>query len=142
MATACSGDATPSASLPTTPSTTSTVPPPVTEVTTTTVAAAVTTTTTASTPAPASGPEERARAFYEAWTRGDRASAAALGEAEAVTTLFGRTWSAGDGWAFAECSGAAGSVICAWDRPSGQLLLRVESASGDKPVTVSEVRFT
>ncbi len=142
VAGACSGDSTPSASLPTAPATTSTVPPPVTEPTTTTVVVgSVTPTTVAPAPAPASSPEDRARAFYEAWTRGDRAAAATLGEAEAVATLFGRTWSAGDGWVFAECSGAAGSVICGWDSPSAQLLMRVESASGDRPVTVSEVRF-
>lgn len=126
--------------LPTVPATTSTVPAPTTEPSTTVAPAATVTTTAPSTPIPSS-PEDQARALYEAWTRNDRATAATLADADAVTMLFARTWSAGDGWSFSECSGAAGSVICAWDRVSEQLLLRVENANGALPVTVSEVRF-
>jgi hypothetical protein len=59
-----------------------------------------------------------------------------------VADLFARRWQAGDGWSFAECTGAAGSLICTWQRPAGQqLLFRVRNMTGGLPVTVSEVRF-
>ena len=82
-------------------------------------------------------PEAAARSLYEAWTRGDRTAAARVAQPAAVTTLFGRAWQAGDGWAFSECTGAAGSFICTWGRPGGQVLFRVQSM----PVSVAEVRF-
>jgi len=139
LAGACSSGSDDSgASLGTIASTTTTVP----ATTTSSTAVASTVTTGPAPPAPApANPEDQARALYEAWTRRDRAAAATLAEPGAVTTLFGRAWSAGDGWVFTECSGAAGSIICGWESPSGQLLLRVQGAAGDSPVTVSEVRF-
>lgn len=97
-------------------------------------------TTVTSRPATTAGisPESAAKALYEAWTKGDRAAAARVAEAAAVTALFGRTWQAGEGWTFSECTGAAGSTICTWARPGGQqVLLRVQNA----PVTVADVRF-
>lgn len=96
--------------------------------------------TVTSRPATTAGlsPEGAAKSFYEAWTRGDRAAAARVAQPAAVTTLFARTWQAGDGWAFSECTGAAGSFICTWARPGGQqVLFRVQNA----PATVAEVRF-
>lgn len=94
------------------------------------------------TTAAAASPEAHARALYRAWTAGDRAGAEQVADAEAVSALFARRWSAGDGWTFLECSGAAGSVICAWERPTGQqLLMRVRNATGGLPVAVAEVRF-
>ena len=96
--------------------------------------------TVTSRPATTAGlsPEAAARSFYEAWTRGDRAAAAGVAQPAAVTTLFARTWQAADGWAFSECTGAAGSLICTWARPGGQqVLFRVQNA----PSTVAEVRF-
>ena len=83
-------------------------------------------------------PESAAKSLFEAWTKGDRAAAATVAQPAAVTTLFGRTWRASDGWAFSECTGAAGSLICTWARPSGQqVLFRVQNAPG----RVAEVRF-
>jgi len=88
----------------------------------------------------ASSPESFAEALYAAWRRGDRAAAALVAEPQAVADLFSRRWLESDGWAFAECTGATGSIICAWRRPAGQqLLLRVQAAG--RPPTVSEVRF-
>jgi len=97
------------------------------------------TTVTARPPTTASpSPEAAARSLYDAWTRGDRAAAGRVAEPAAVTTLFGRTWQAGDGWAFSECTGAAGSSICTWSRAgSQQVLMRV----GNAPASVTEVRF-
>ena len=83
-------------------------------------------------------PESAARSLYDAWSRGDRTAAARVAQPAAVTTLFARAWQASDGWAFSECTGAAGSFICTWGRPSGQqVLFRVQSM----PVSVAEVRF-
>ena len=96
--------------------------------------------TVTSRPATTAGlsPESAAKAFYEAWTKGDRAAAARVAEPAAITTLFARAWQASDNWAFSECTGAAGSLICTWARPGGQqVLFRVQNA----PATVAEVRF-
>ncbi len=96
--------------------------------------------TATSRPATTTGitPETAAKSLYEAWTKGDRTAAARVAQPAAVTALFARTWQAGDGWAFSECSGAAGSSICAWARLSGQqVLFRVQNS----PATVAEVRF-
>ena len=106
---------------------------------TTTVAPATTVTSRPATTSPALSPETSAKALYDAWTRGDRAAAETVAQPEAVTTLFTRRWQATDGWAFAECSGAAGSTICAWQRPGGQLMLRVQNATSGR--AVAEVRF-
>ena len=103
--------------------------------TTTTLVASVT-----SRPATTAGitPEIAAKSFFEAWTKGDRAAAARVAEPAAITTLFARAWQASDNWAFSECTGAAGSLICTWARPGGQqVLFRVQNA----PATVAEVRF-
>lgn len=115
-------------------------PPSTSTSTSSTTAAPATTvasrpTTTAANPSP----EAQARTLFEAWTAGDRAAAGRVARPEAVAALFARPWQAADGWAFAECSGAAGSVICAWRRPAGQqLLLKVQTPTGG---TVSEVQF-
>ena len=114
--------------------TTSTASPSSTTVATTTTTAARPTTT-----APVSSPEGHARALYAAWASGDRAAAQTVAAPDAAATLFARPWQESDGWTFSECSGAAGSVICTWQRPGGQqLLFRVQNV---QPVTVSEVRF-
>jgi hypothetical protein len=106
---------------------------------TTTVVPATTVTSRATTTLPALSPEASAKALYDAWARGDRAAAETVAQPEAVATLFARRWQAADGWAFAECSGAAGSTICAWQRPGGQLMLRVQNAAAGR--AVAEVRF-
>ena len=129
------------------PATTTQPPAPITPSTSTssTTITVVTTTAAPSRPATtapaASSPEGHAKALYEAWTRGDRAAAETVAEPEAVAALFARPWQAGDGWSFSECSGAAGSIICTWERPSGRLLFRVQNVTGGVPVTVSDVRF-
>jgi len=102
---------------------------------------AATTTTTTATPVPASTPEDQAKAFYTAWSKGDREAAATLGEPAAVAAIFAHPWSAGDGWAFSECSGAAGSEICSWQGSSQELKLLVRGSTGGLPVTVVDVRF-
>ena len=96
--------------------------------------------TVTSRPATTAGvsPESAAKSLYDAWTKGDRAAAANVAQPAAVTALFARPWGAGDGWAFSECTGAAGSFVCTWARPGGQqVLFRVQNA----PATVAEVRF-
>ena len=106
---------------------------------TTVVAPTTVTTRPTGTSVPATS-ESYAEALYAAWTKGDRAAAEKVAQPQAVTDLFARAWQANDGWSFAECSGAAGSIICTWRRPSGQqLLVRVQT--GGRSVAVSEVRF-
>jgi len=139
MATACSGGST-KRSLPTVttrPATTTTSSVPVS--TSTTVAATTTSVTTP--PISASTPEDQAKAFFEAWSKGDRAAAAALGEPAAVAAIFARPWSAGEGWSFSECSGAAGSEICRWQGSSQEVQFLVRGSTGGLPVTVVDVRF-
>jgi len=128
-----------SATIPTTStvaSSTSSSSPPTTRAASTTAATSRPTTTP-----PASSPEGYAKTLYEAWARGDRPAAERVAQPQAVADLFARPWQASDGWAFAECSGAAGSVICTWQRPAGQLLVRVRNLTGGLPVTVTDVRF-
>jgi len=108
---------------------------------TTSTALAPATTAVSTPPVTASTPEEQAKAFYEAWSKGDRAKASALGEPAAVAAIFARPWSAGDGWSFSECSGAAGSEICTWQGGSQELKLLVRGDSGGLSVTVVDVRF-
>jgi hypothetical protein len=106
---------------------------------------AVPSTTVASRPTttpPAASPEGTARALFDAWTRDDRAAAQRVAQPAAVDALFARRWQAADAWSFSECSGAAGSLICTWQRPAGQqVLFRVPNVTGGGPVTVAEVRF-
>lgn len=124
------------ATIPTTLAASTTSPAPTTVAPSTTVTARATTTT------PAASPEAFAKTLYEAWKNGDRAAAAKVAQPAAVDTLFARPWRAADGWAFSECNGAAGSVICTWKQPGGQqLLMRVQNVTGGLPVTVLEVRF-
>lgn len=108
----------------------------------TSTVASTTTTIVASRPtatSPALSPEGHAKALYEAWTKGDRAAAEKVAQPEAVAALFARVWQPGDGWAFVECGGAAGSTICTWQRTGGQLALRVQNATIGR--AVAEVRF-
>ncbi|MDQ4071193.1 MAG: hypothetical protein M3203_17250, partial [Actinomycetota bacterium] len=106
---------------------------------TTTLAPSTTSTSRPATTAPAATPESSAQALYTAWTRGDRAGAERVAEPEAVSALFSRQWQTSDGWSFTECAGAAGSIICTWERPAGQqLLMRVPNPTGGSPIIVSE----
>lgn len=109
----------PTSSSPTTVSPSTTSPPPSAA---TTVAAS---------------PEDAARALYDAWARADATAAARSAQPAAVSVLFARPWQAGDGWSFAGCNGAAGSLICTWQAGSQELLMRVLNAPG----RVAEVRF-
>ncbi len=140
LASSCSSgpDTKKAAVVPTTVATTAAPPP------TSTTTAVVTTASGPSRPtttALASSPEGHAQTLYAAWARGDRAAAAAVAQPQAVDALFARPWRESDGWTFAECSGAAGSVICTWQGRSGQLLFRVQNVTGGVPVAVSDVRF-
>lgn len=127
---------------PTTAPVTVTSSPPPSSTSPTTVAAATTTAPRATTTTAAPSPEAFAKALYDAWSKADRAAAAKVAEPAAVTAIFAQTWQAADGWSFVDCTGAAGSVICTWQRPAGQqLLMRVQNSTGGGPVTVAEVRF-
>lgn len=110
--------------------------------TTTTVAPTTSVTTASTTTSPAASPEGHARALFAAWAAADRAAAAQVAQPQAVTALFARQWQAADGWSFVACTGAAGSIICTWQRANGsQVLFRVQNITGGQPVTVTDVRF-
>lgn len=115
-----------------------TTAPPATAATAPTSDPPATTLTTFRSPAAPAPAENAAQALYDAWTRADRAAAGAVAQPAAVAALFARPWQAGDGWAPAGCTGAAGSLVCTWQRPGDQqVLMRVANA----PATVAEVRF-
>lgn len=139
MLAACSGgdgERTSSSSVTAAPPATSAPGP--TWSTTTTIAPTTSLTTRPPATASSSSPEAAAKALYQAWATGDRTAAARVAQPAAVTVLFGRAWQATDGWAFSECTGAAGSLVCAWARTGGQqLMMRVQNA----PASVAEVRF-
>jgi len=145
IASSCSGGSddrtTSRAAVPT--STTSTTPAPSSSssTTTTTGAAGPAATSGPTTTSPASSPEGHAKALFDAWTRGDRAAAEKVGAPQAVAALFARPWQPEDAWSFVGCTGAAGSTICTWQRPAGQLMFRVQNVTGGVPVMVSDVRF-
>lgn len=123
------------------PTTTAEAPTTSTSSTSSSTTVAPTTTAAArpSTTSAAPSPESRARTLFDAWAAGDQAAAGRVAEPEAVAALFARQWQAADGWNFAGCSGAAGTVICTWQRPAGQqLLFRIQNVTGG---TVAEVRF-
>ena len=138
----CSNGSDDEASLPTVTTVVETTTSSTTSSSSTTTSTSTTVAPRPTTTPPAASPEGTARALFEAWTRDDRAAAQRVAQQEAVTTLFARRWQAADGWSFSECSGAAGSLICTWQRSGGQqLLFRVPSAAGGGGVTVAEVRF-
>ena len=58
----------------------------------------------------ATTPEDQAKAFYEAWKKGDRAAAAALGQPAAVAAIFARPWSPADGSLRSARTSGAGSA--------------------------------
>jgi len=115
--------------------TTTTLPP------TTSTTVATTTTSVTTSPSAQPTPEAQAKAFYDAWAKGDRAAAASLGQPVAVAAIFAHPWSAGDGWAFFECTGAAGSAICSWQGSPGRLSMLVRGATGGLAVSVIDVKF-
>ena len=84
---------------------------------------------------------EAAEAVYTAWTHADQAAAGKNATPSAVAALFARTWSAGDGWVFTDCQGAAGHVFCTWTRPGGKLVLRANNNTGAPFFFVDEVSF-
>lgn len=86
-------------------------------------------------------PEALATGLFDAWRRGDRASANAIAEAAAVDLLFGRTWRQTDGWIYDGCEGAAGSTFCTWHTTAGRLIIRVRNPGAGPPMRAIEVRF-
>ncbi len=82
-----------------------------------------------------------AQRLYRAWRKSDKKIAERIAEAEAVNTLFARTWRKSDQWHSTSCEGAAGSVYCTWERPSEKLIIRYKNDPTHPGKRVSEVRF-
>jgi hypothetical protein len=85
---------------------------------------------------------EAAQAVFRAWTRNDPAAARRDAAPRALVGLFARSWSASDGWTFAGCEGAAGSVYCSWRGPGAELVLRSNNNVGAPFYFVEEATFT
>ena len=84
-------------------------------------------------------PQGFATALLAAWAAGDRAAAGAVATPEAVEETFALT---SQSWTLAECGGAAGSTICRYTSPAGELQVQVRNLTGGLPMTVTSVRFT
>ncbi len=82
-----------------------------------------------------------AQRLYRAWRKNDKKIAERVAEAEAVNTLFARTWRRSDNWRSTSCEGAAGSVYCTWERSSEKLIIRYKNDPTHPGKRVSEVRF-
>ncbi len=82
-----------------------------------------------------------AQRLYRAWRKNDKKVAGRVAQAEAVNTLFARTWRKSDNWKSTSCEGAAGSVSCTWERPSEKLVIRYKNDPTAPGKRVSEVRF-
>ena len=103
---------------------------------------------TMSTPPPAKdplvipdNPQAYGQAFVTAWVGRDRARAARLGTATAVTTAFASTTRTAP--AFRTCDGAAGSSYCTWQGDEYTMTVRVlnERSSQRQDQAVIEVTF-
>jgi hypothetical protein len=82
-----------------------------------------------------------AQRLYRAWRKNDKKVAERVAGTEAVNTLFARTWRRSDNWRSTSCEGAAGSVVCTWERPSEKLIIRYKNDPTRPGKRVSEVRF-
>lgn len=104
------------------------------------------TTTTTTTTAP-TNPEQFAKALYADWQAGDRTAAATVASPEAVNQMFEFDYqplqtNAGptDPYAFQNCEGAAGSIICTWrGQDDAQIVMTVRNTTGGLPVLVVNV---
>ncbi len=77
--------------------------------------------------AAASSAEEVARAAFTAWRTGDDATLRSLATPEAADAAIAARAVGGDGWSFARCDGAAGSLYCTWTRGAQVLTERVSN---------------
>lgn len=94
-------------------------------------------------------PEAYAKAFYADWKAGDRAAAAQIASADAVSQMFQYPYgpiptNSGpeDPYLFQNCQGAAGSVICTWTGQDQALNILVRNVTGGLPVQVESVQRT
>jgi len=87
--------------------------------------------------APCDVPAPPAGSLFDAWKANDLAAANAVATPGAVAQLFGQPYSAGSGWMFVKCDGAAGSTYCTWvDKVENRLQLRINNMTNK----VSEVQ--
>ncbi len=86
-------------------------------------------------------PKAYGQAFVNAWVDRDRAGAARLGSASAVTTAFASTVTSGP--VFRSCERAAGSSYCTWVGDEYTMTVRVlnEMAAQGQEHAVTEVQF-
>lgn len=81
------------------------------------------------------------QSVFHAWSSNDQVAASHNATAAALSTLFGRPWSAADGWTFANCGAAAGSVYCTWNRAGGSLAIGGPDPGGGLYIYAENVTF-
>ncbi|MGB6985573.1 MAG: peptidoglycan-binding protein [Candidatus Aquilonibacter sp.] len=79
---------------------------------------------------------------FQAWSTNDQLTASYNATPVSLSTLFGRPWSATDGWTFDTCSGAAGHIYCTWKRAGGSLVIGGPDPGGGLYIYVDSVTFS
>lgn len=91
----------------------------------------------------ATDPQAAATDVFTAWEASNRDRAGKNATPTAVNALFAHSFSAGDGWSFEGCQGAAGHTFCSWKRTSGhELRLGVINAVEGPYYVTDQAQFT
>lgn len=81
------------------------------------------------------------QSVFDAWSNNEQISASYNATPTALGTLFGRPWSAADGWTFGSCEGALGHIYCTWNRTGGSLVIGGPDPGGGLYIYVDSVTF-
>jgi murein L,D-transpeptidase YcbB/YkuD len=87
--------------------------------------------------------QNAAKDVFSAWEAHNRDQAALNATPEAVSQIFARTFSPGDGWSFEGAEGGLGTIYSTWKRSNGHLLtIGVTNAVDGPYFAAHEVQFT
>ena len=88
-------------------------------------------------------PQTAAKNVFSAWEAHNRDQAAKNATPTAVNQVFAESFSAGDGWTFEGCQGAAGHTFCSWKRSNGhELRIGVINAVEGPYFVADQAQFT
>jgi peptidoglycan hydrolase-like protein with peptidoglycan-binding domain len=88
-------------------------------------------------------PQTAAKNVFSAWEAHNRDQAAKNATPTAVNAIFAESFSAGDGWSFEGCQGAAGHTFCSWKRSNGhELRIGVINAVEGPYFVADQAQFT
>jgi hypothetical protein len=88
-------------------------------------------------------PQTAAKDVFSAWEANNRDQAAKNATPGAVNDVFAQSFSAGDGWSFEGCQGAAGHTFCSWKRSNGhELRIGVINAVEGPYFVADQAQFT